>query len=155
MKPTKKQLAKLLAPYPKDRSSLISLLQEVQTRFGYLPREAMQEIARFLQIPGSAVYGVATFYNQFRFTPLGRHPVKVCMGTACHMQGGRLISEALERELDIEVGGITEDEEFSLDRVACIGCCMMAPVMVIGEAVYPKMTPLKVEEALTQFKEHN
>lgn len=131
------------------------LLQEVQARFGYLPREAMQEIARFLQIPGSAVYGVATFYNQFRFTPLGKHPIKVCMGTACHMQGGRLVSEALERELDIQVGGITEDGEFSLDRVACIGCCMMAPVMVVGEAVYPKMTPLKVEEALTQFKGHD
>ena len=115
----------------------------------------MLEIARFLQIPGSAVYGVATFYNQFRFTPLGKHPVKVCMGTACHMQGGRLISEALERELDIKVGGITENGEFSLDRVACIGCCMMAPVMVIGETIYAKMTPLKVEEALTQFKEQN
>ena len=155
MNALKEQLAELLTTYKEDRNNLIPLLQEVQARFGYLPREAMLEIARFLQIPGSAVYGVATFYNQFRFTPLGKYPIKVCMGTACHMQGGRLVSEALERELDIKVGGITENEEFSLDRVACIGCCVMAPVMVIGEAVYPKMTPLKVEEALTQFKEQN
>ena len=155
MNALKEQLAELLTTYKEDRNNLIPLLQEVQAKFGYLPREAMLEIAKFLQIPGSAVYGVATFYNQFRFTPLGKYPIKVCMGTACHMQGGRLVSEALERELDIKVGGITENEEFSLDRVACIGCCVMAPVMVIGEAVYPKMTPLKVEEALTQFKEQN
>jgi NADH-quinone oxidoreductase subunit E len=149
------QLAEILARYKKERSNLVPLLQGMQARFGYLSREAMLEIARFLQIPGSAVYGVATFYNQFRFTPLGKHPIKVCLGTACHMQGGRLVSEALQRELDIEVGGITPGGEFSLERVACIGCCVMAPVMVIGETIYPRMTPLKVEETLIQFKGQN
>jgi NADH-quinone oxidoreductase subunit E len=148
----KGQLAEIIASYKKDRSKLVPLLQEVQEKFGYLSSEAMLEIARFLQIPKSAVYSVATFYNQFRFTPLGKHHIKVCIGTACHMQGGRVVSEALERELDIEVGGITEDGEFSLDRVACVGCCVLAPVVVIGETIYPRMTALKVEEILIQYK---
>jgi NADH-quinone oxidoreductase subunit E len=148
----KEQIEKILGSYRKDRSKLVPLLQEVQACFGFISGEAMLEIARYLDISESAVYGVATFYNQFRFTPLGKNHVKVCMGTACHMQGGRLISEALQRELEIEVGGITEDSEFSLERVACVGCCVLAPVMLVSDKIYPKMTPLKVEEVLTQFR---
>jgi NADH-quinone oxidoreductase subunit E len=147
------QLRPILTHHRRGRAPLIPILQEVQERFGYLPREAMLEIANFMQIAASTIYGVATFYNQFRFTPIGRHPIKVCMGTACHMKGGRLVSEALERELEIKVGDTTPDEEFSLDRVACIGCCVLAPVTVIGEDIYPKMTSFKVEEVLTGFKE--
>ena len=146
------QLRQILARYRGERSELIPLLQEVEGEFGYLPKEAMLEIASFLQIPKSAIYGVATFYNQFRFTPPGRHPIKLCMGTACHVKGGKLILEALERELEIKVGDTTPDGEFSLDRVACIGCCAMAPVMVVKEDIYPKMTNLKVEEILIGVK---
>ena len=115
----------------------------------------MLAIAEFLEVPASTVYGIATFYKQFRFTPLGRHPVKVCMGTACHLAGGRLVLEAMARELDIEVGGITPDHEFSLDRVACIGCCTLAPVIVIDDAIYSRMTPPKVEEVLVSIKPMN
>jgi len=147
------QLRLILAHHRRGRPPLIPILQEVQEKFGYLPREAMLEIANFMQIATSTIYSVATFYNQFRFTPIGRHPIKVCMGTACHMKGGRLVLEALERELEIKVGDTTPDEEFSLDRVACIGCCVLAPVTVISEGIYPKMTPFKVEEVLTGFKE--
>jgi NADH-quinone oxidoreductase subunit E len=146
------QLRQILSHYRGKRSELIPLLQEVEGEFGYLSKEAMLEIASFLQIPKSAVYGVATFYNQFRFTPPGRHPIKLCMGTACHVKGGKLILEAMERELEIKVGDTTPDGEFSLDRVACIGCCAMAPVMVIKEDIYPKMTNLKVEEILIGVK---
>ena len=146
------QLAEILTPDRKDRRHLISLLQDVQGKLGYLSLEAMLAIANFLEIPGSTVYGIATFYNQFRFTPLGKYPVRVCMGTACHMTGGRLVLEAMARELDIEVGGITADHEFSLDRVACIGCCALAPVIVIDDSVYPRMTPPKVEEILVCIK---
>ena len=146
-------LQQIFTHYRGQRGELITLLQEVEEKFGYLPREAMLEIASFLQIPRSAIYGVATFYNQFRFTPPGRHPIKICMGTACHVKGGKLILEALERELEIKVGDTTPDREFSLDRVACIGCCVMAPVVVIGEDIHPKMTNLKVEEVLVSFKE--
>ena len=152
MEELKQELADILKPDKKNRRHLISLLQEVQQKSGYLSKEAMLAIADFLDIPGSTVYGIVTFYNQFRFTPLGKHPVKVCMGTACHLVGGKLVLEAMARELDIEVGGITPDHEFSLDRVACVGCCALAPVVVIADSVYPKMTPPKVEEVLVTIK---
>jgi len=147
-----KQLSDVLTPARKNRRYLISLLQAVQKKLGYISKEAMLKVAEFLEIPGTAVYGVATFYNQFRFTPLGKHPVNVCMGTACHLAGGRLVLEAMARELKVEVGGITEDKEFSLDRVACVGCCALAPVVVIDETVYPKMNAQKVEEVLVTVK---
>ena len=149
----KEQLALILDKHEKNREELISLLQDVQGEFRYLPKEAMPEIAHFLGIKAVEVWGVATFYNQFRFVPLGKHPVKVCMGTACHLAGGKLILEALERELNIKVGETSEDGNFSMERVACIGCCMLAPVMIIGERIYPKMTPFKVEEALIPYKQ--
>jgi NADH-quinone oxidoreductase subunit E len=146
------ELADILTKSRKDRRHLISLLQRVQHKFGYISREAMLAIADFLEIPESRVYGIATFYNQFRFTPLGRHAVKVCMGTACHLAGGRLVLEAMARELEVDVGGITPDHEFSLDRVACVGCCALAPVVVVNDDVYPRMTPPKVEEMLVTIK---
>ncbi|HUV45831.1 MAG TPA: NADH-quinone oxidoreductase subunit NuoE [Dehalococcoidia bacterium] len=149
----KEQLAKITAQYKKEQGSLIPLLQEVQGRLGYLPKKAMQEIARFLEISEIEVYGVATFYNQFRFLPLGKHHIRACMGTACHLAGGKLVLEALERELDIKVGETTKDANFSLERVACVGCCMLAPVMVTGDKIYSRMTPFKVEEALIPYKQ--
>ncbi len=152
MEELEQQLAQILTPDRKERRRLISTLQEVQRRLGYISKEAMLKIADFLDIPGSTVYGIATFYNQFRFTPLGKHPVNVCMGTACHLAGGRLVLEAMARELDIEVRGITDDREFSLDRVACVGCCALAPVVVIGDSVYPRMTAQKVGEVLVSVK---
>ncbi|MGB8707696.1 MAG: NADH-quinone oxidoreductase subunit NuoE [Dehalococcoidia bacterium] len=148
----KTELADIFNSSKKDRRHLISLLQQVQHKLGYISKEAMLSIADFLEIPESTVYGIATFYNLFRFTPLGKHPVKVCMGTACHLAGGRLVLEAMARELDIQVGGITTDQEFSLERVACVGCCALAPVVVVSESVYPRMTPPKVEEVLVTIK---
>lgn len=147
------ELNHILDRHSGERRELIPLLQEVEEEFGYLPREAMLEIADFLKIPKSAVYGVATFYNQFRFNPPGKHPIKLCMGTACHVKGGKLVLEAMERELEIKVGETTPDREFSLDRVACIGCCTMAPVMVVDDEIYPNMKTLKVEETLVKLKE--
>ena len=144
----KKQLDGILTPDKQEKRRLIAILQEVQQKLGYLPREAMLRIAGFLDIPSSTVYSVATFYNQFRFVPPGKYQVSVCMGTACHMAGGKLVLEAMARELDIEVGGVTEDREYSLDRVACIGCCALAPVVTINESIYARMTPPKVEEVL-------
>jgi len=146
-------IAETLGHYEKEKKNLIPLLQEVQTRLGYLPRKALQEIADFLSMPDIDVWGVATFYNQFRFAPLGKYHTVVCMGTACHLAGGRLILEALERELKLKVGETAEDGNFSLERVACIGCCMLAPVVVIKDKIHPKMTPFKVEEALIPYKQ--
>jgi NADH-quinone oxidoreductase subunit E len=148
-----KAVVEVLAHYKKDKKNLIPLLQEVQTRLGYLSRKTLQAIADFLKIPGVEVWGVATFYNQFRFVPLGKYHTTVCMGTACHLAGGRLILEALERELGIKVGETAKDGSFSLERVACVGCCMLAPVMVMKDEIHPKMTPFKVEEALIPYKQ--
>ncbi|MGQ9546437.1 MAG: NADH-quinone oxidoreductase subunit NuoE [Dehalococcoidia bacterium] len=146
-------VAEILSLYKKEKRNLIPLLQEVQKKLGYLPKKAMQKIAAFLNMSNIEVWGVATFYNQFRLVPLGKYHTMVCMGTACHLAGGRLILEALERELAIKVGGTTENGMFSLERVACIGCCMLAPVMVVKDKIYPRMTPFKVEEALIPYKQ--
>jgi len=147
------KLGEVISKCSKERGNLIPLLQGVQAELGYLPREAMQEVASFLGIPKVEVYGVATFYNQFRFTPLGKYHIRVCMGTACHLRGGKLILEALERELSIKVGQTAPDRNFSLERVACVGCCMLAPVVLIGEEIHPRMTPFKMEEDLVPYRQ--
>jgi NADH-quinone oxidoreductase subunit E len=128
-----------------DRSKLIPILQLVQHKFAYLPGEAIHLVADHLDISSSEVYGVATFYNQFRFNPPGKNPVKVCLGTACHVKGGDIILENFERKLEIKEGQTTTDREFSVDRVACVGCCALAPVVVLGETVHGHMQPSKVE----------
>ena len=150
---TTQATTEILGHYKKEKKNLIPILQEVQTRLGYLPRKALQEIADLLEMAAVEVWGVATFYNQFRFVPLGKYHTTVCMGTACHLAGGRLILEALERELNVKVGETGEDGKFSLERVACIGCCMLAPVVVIKDKIHPKMTPFRVEEALVPYKQ--
>lgn len=127
------------------RGKLIPMLQLVQDTLSYLPPAALGLVAEHLEISVSEVYGVATFYNQFRFTPPGRHPVKVCLGTACHVKGGEIILENFERKLEIQEGQTTADREFSIDRVACVGCCALAPVALVGETLYGKMQPSKVE----------
>lgn len=134
-----------LAVLGRHRSRLIPALQLIQDRLAYLPPEAIRMVAEHLSISASEVYGVATFYNQFRFNPPGRNPVKVCLGTACHVKGGDIILENFERKLEIKEGETTPDREFSIDRVACVGCCALAPVTVMGETVHGHMQPSKVE----------
>lgn len=141
-----------LRSYPKAPEILIPLLQKIQETLGFLPREAMEKVAFHLDISESEVYGVATFYNQFRFHPPGKHPVKVCVGTACHVKGARVILESWERRLNIKAGQTTADREFSLDRVACVGCCALAPVAVVGEKVHGHMAPTKVDGLLLAFQ---
>lgn len=126
-------------------TSLVTLLQKVQRRFGYLPREAMIEVARAKEVSPATVFGVASFYNQFRMIPPGKYPVKMCMGTACHIKGGNAILKVWETKLGISEGEVTEDRLYSLDRVACVGCCAMAPVAVVGEEVRGNMMPTTVD----------
>ncbi|MFZ5631280.1 MAG: NADH-quinone oxidoreductase subunit NuoE [Bacillota bacterium] len=142
----------VLAKNGNGKGSLIPVLQQIQGELGYIPAEAMQETARHFGIPEVDVYGVVTFYNQFRLTPPGKHQVKVCMGTACHMKGGNIIMESWERVLNIKVGETTPDREFSLERVACVGCCTMAPVALVDEKVHGKMTPTKVDGLLFSYR---
>jgi NADH-quinone oxidoreductase subunit E len=131
------------------RNEIIPILQTVQEVFGYLPEDVLKEVARFTSVSESRVYGTATFYTQFYFTRRGRHNVKVCCGTACHVKGAAPILEAFERELGISCGGTTEDFKYNLERVACVGSCALAPVVVVDEKVFGLMDVKNVKDCLT------
>lgn len=148
-------VSEILKKFRDKENGLIPILLDIQKEFGYLPKESLKKVASFLGVKPIDVWGVATFFNQFRLTPLGKNHIKVCLGTACHLAGGRLVLEALERELKIKVGETSEDGQFSLERVACIGCCMLAPVAVIKDKIYPKMSPFKVEESLIPYRQES
>lgn len=138
--------------FGRKRQNLIPILQKVQGKLGYLPREAMIEIAEYLGIPDIDVYGVVTFYNQFRLNPPGRHSIRVCLGTACHMKGGYITLDAWKRRLEIGPEETTPDREFDLDTVACVGCCTMAPVTVVDDKPEAKVEPTKVDGILLAFE---
>ncbi|HEY93140.1 MAG TPA: NADH-quinone oxidoreductase subunit NuoE [Dehalococcoidia bacterium] len=148
----RERLSPILAPYRRQRGALIPVLQKVQEELGYLPEEAVSEIAFFLGLSESEVYGVASFYAQFRFERQGEHTVKVCQGTACYVRGGRRILELVKRELGIEPGETTEDYGFSLERIACFGSCALAPVMVVNKTVYGRMTTAKARKTLALYR---
>jgi NADH-quinone oxidoreductase subunit E len=148
----KQETRRILNGFSRKRGNLIPILQRVQDRLGYLPRDAMLEVARFLDIPAIDVYGVATFYNQFRLNPPGRHSIRVCLGTACHMKGGYITLDAWKRRLGIDRGETTPDREFDLDTVACVGCCTMAPVTVVDDKPQAKVEPTKVDGILLSFE---
>jgi len=146
-----------LQNFKPQRRFLIPVLQSVQRILSYLPSQAIILVAEHLHMSPTEVYGVATFYNQFRFTPPGRHPVRVCLGTACHVKGGDIILEHFERRLEIREGETTPDLEFSIDRVACVGCCSLAPVALVGDALHGHMMTGKVEGLILRIavaKEH-
>ena len=149
----RERLLPVLEPYRGQRESLIPVLQKVQGELGYLPEDAVSEIAYFLGLSQSEIYGVASFYAQFRFGQQGEHTVKVCQGTACHVRGGRRIMNTVVQELGIQPGGTTEDYKFSLERVACFGSCALAPVMVVNNTVYGRMTTVKARQVLTRYIE--
>ena len=135
-----------------SREKLIPVLQQVQNKLGYLPTLAMHKIAENMKIPAVDVYGIATFYNQFRLIPPGKHQFKVCMGTACYMVGGNIALDSFERRLSIKEGETTPDREFSLERVACVGCCTLAPVVLVDEEVEGHVTPTRVDGILLTFE---
>ena len=148
----KEKTRTILEGMESKRENLIPVLQKIQEALGYLPSYAMLEVARFLKIPEIDVYGVATFYNQFRLTPPGKHSIKVCMGTACHVKGGHITLAAWQRRLKIGPGETSADREFDLDTVACVGCCAMAPVTVVDKKVEAKADPTKVDGILLSFQ---
>lgn len=147
-----KNIVSKLSTFEKQRGNLIPILQMIQEKIAYLPPETLKMVAEHLGILECEVYGVATFYNQFRFHPPGKHPIKVCLGTACHVRAGDIILENFERKLEISEGETTPDREFSIERVACVGCCALAPVAVIGEALHGNMAPSKVEGLLMRIE---
>ena len=135
------------------RDALIPLWQEIQDTHGYLSREAIAGVGAHLNLPASKIYGVATFYNQFRFQPLGRFHVQVCRGTACHVKGSLKVLDAVRQELKVEPGKTTRDGLFSLEVVACIGACGLAPVISINGEFHANMTPQKVRGLLDELRE--
>jgi len=145
-------LTDILAKYPKgDRGFLIPILQEVQDSYGYVSSDAVNEIGDFTAVSPGEVFGVASFYAAFRFTKPGKHTIKVCRGTACHVRGSSRILEMMERELKVKAGETTADELFSLERIACFGCCALAPVVVVDKDVHGRMSSTKARRLLTQY----
>ena len=144
-------IKEILERHPANRGSRIPVLQDVQEAFGYLSEEVIEELARLMGISGNEIYGVATFYAQFRFSPPGRHRIQSCQGTACHVRGGRKILEELEHRLGITAGQTTADGQFDLERLACLGCCALAPVVAVDGKVYARMTAKKIPSVLSQY----
>jgi len=142
----------LIKKYKDKKGNLIPLLQGTQNIYGYLPEETFVKISELTGIKLSEMYGVATFYTQFRLNPVGKHIIKVCHGTACHVQNATAISEALEDALGIKDGETTEDRLFTLESVACLGCCSLAPVMMIGDETYGKLTGSQAVKIVKEIK---
>lgn len=140
---------------PANKSLLIPLLQDAQKTYGHLPMPILEKISNHLKVPISKVYGVSTFYAQFSLAPRGTNIIKVCCGTACHVKGGKAVLESFERALGIKANETTEDMNFTIEPVACLGTCFLAPVVMINDKYYGKMTPKKVEAVLKQFDKNS
>jgi len=138
------ELNRIFAGYTGHKSEIIPILQDIQDAYGYLPEDALKEAARFTGVSRTHVYGVATFYAQFRFKPRGRKHIMVCTGTACHVSGAEQVLDALERHLGIEEGDVTDDMEYSLESVGCIGCCSLAPCAMVNDEVVSRIKPSRV-----------
>lgn len=147
----KEKLAEILQAFEPDKSKLIPILQAVQNEYDYLPEEGIRGIARYVGMSESQIYGVATFYAQFYLKPRGKNHVKVCVGTACHVIGGLRLLDSIERELGIQCGQTSADQNFDLERIACVGACALAPVVMINEDVHGQMESKKVKGVLSKY----
>ena len=146
-----KSIHEICDSYKNDPGDLIKILHSAQTHFGYLPESVQREIAKKLKISVAKVYGVVTFYSFFTMTPKGRHAISVCTGTACYVRGAEKVLDELKKQLNIKVGGVTEDGKFSLDSLRCVGACGLAPVLLIGEKVYGRVEPGQIKEILDSY----
>ncbi len=140
------------AEFSGEPNQLISILQHCQNDNGYVSREAVKQIANFLGISEAHIYGVASFYTQFRFEKPGDHQIRICLGTACHVQGGELLSQEIQSIIGIRPGEISPDNKFEFHEVACLGCCAQAPVVEIDGRVYGKMTRKRLQKVLMQYE---
>mgnify|MGYP005831406411 FL=1 len=146
------KVSEILEKYARDESSLIAMLQDLQEEYSYLPRQALEQISREMDVPLSRILSLATFFRAFSLKPKGKHPIHVCLGTACHVRGAQLVLEKFERELGIKSGETSEDMLFSLDAVRCLGCCGLAPVVMVGEEVHGKVSQTKVPGIIKKYK---
>ncbi|MFO7809784.1 MAG: NADH-quinone oxidoreductase subunit NuoE [Candidatus Delongbacteria bacterium] len=147
-------LDELLLQFKGKKGSMIPLLQATQDIYRYIPKKAINKISSFTGMSVSDIYGVITFYSQFRLYPVGKHIIKVCHGTACHVQNAEGITTALKNELNVEDGKTTEDRLFTLESVACLGCCSLAPVMMIGDETYGKLTGDKAVKIVRDIRKN-
>ena len=145
-------LNEVLAKFQGTKGTLIPALQEAQNIYGYLSKEIIERIGEKLEIPVSQIYGVVTFYSQFHLNPRGRNIIRVCQGTACHVRGAKAILQALEDNLKISAGGTTSDLRYTLETVACIGACGLAPVMMVNDDTHGRLTPEAVPEILAKYE---
>lgn len=148
----KKTIKDICDSFGNKPGELINVLHKTQEHFGYLPEEVQNEVAVNLNMPLAKVYGVVSFYTFFTMTPKGKYPISICMGTACFVRGAEKIVEAVEKELNIKVGGVTEDGKFSLDCLRCIGACGLAPVMMIGSKVHGRLEPGMIKGILDSYE---
>ena len=146
------KISKILSKYPKgDSVKLIPAMQEVQDEFGWLSERHLTEVSNYLEVPPSKAYGVATFYAQFRLKPIGRHVINLCTGTACHVKGANRLIPLFEQELGIKVGETTEDGRYTLNTVACLGCCSLSPAVNIDEDYFGKVTRKDIKKILRKY----
>ncbi len=146
------ELLKFIEEWKEKPGNLIMILHRVQEEFGYIPRQAAMKVADLLDVPLAKIYGVVTFYHFFKLNKPGRHNIQVCMGTACYLKGGEDLIQELENLLGIGVNQVTDDGEFSIEAVRCVGCCGLAPVMVVGEEVFGKVTKDVLPDVIAQFR---
>lgn len=144
-------LREILEKYGKEKGALIPLLQETQEAYGYLDEKIMRELAKGAGYQLSQLYGVATFYTQFRLQPIGEYLIKVCHGTACHVAGADLITEEVSNQLGIKEGETTPDRKFTLERVMCVGACSLSPIMIVGEDTHGKLKPTDIRKVLKRY----
>ncbi|MDA8229277.1 MAG: NADH-quinone oxidoreductase subunit NuoE [Desulfitobacterium hafniense] len=146
------RLSEILDEHKNQKGALIPVLQKAQEIYGYLPASVLQTVSKTLRIPIAKVYGVVTFYSQFRLKPVGRNMISICLGTACHVRGGAKVLDTIESHLGIKDGGTTEDERFSFEIVACMGACGLAPVIAVNGQVYGRLTPEMIPEVLSKYE---
>jgi NADH-quinone oxidoreductase subunit E len=146
------KLTDIIEKYGEDTHAIVAILQDIQEEYNYLPKEALIKLSKELDIPLSRILSVATFYKAFSLTPRGKYPINVCLGTACHVRGGGRVMDKIERELGIKRGETSDDLQFSLEEVRCLGCCGLAPVMMVGKDVHGKLTESKVAPILDNYK---
>ncbi len=142
----------VIEKYRDIKGALIPVLHEIQHLYGYLPEEALRKTSENMNIPMTEIYGVASFYSIFALQPKGENVIKVCLGTACYVKGSQAIIDRISKELDVEVGKTTKDGKFTLEATRCLGACGLAPVMMIGERVYGRLTPDDIPRILEEFK---
>ncbi len=142
----------IVEKYGGDKGQLVSILQDIQGEFCYLPKEALEEAAKLMDIPMSQVYGVATFFKAFSLTPRGRHLVKVCLGTACHVRGANKVVDKMELDLGIKRSETTSDLKYTLETVNCVGCCALGPMVMIDDKYHGQITSDKVSPLLAKYE---